>query len=210
MTEESDRHTGTPGAMIDAATGEAGPGIAAHAAAVTRMHGGQALLVARFADIDAASTAYDALRDAERTGAVDVDGLLVVTADAHGRVHIQTLTDHTTRRGMAWGAVAGAALAIIFPPSILVGAVAAGIAGAVMGKAYHMATKSAVAEELASVMTPGTSGIVALVATDAVDGVRSTIPEAVLVKVVPVDDATSRVVLQAAAGTASPGASEVL
>ena len=47
--------------------------------------------------------------------------------------------------------------------------------------------KSEVADELASVITPGTSGIVALVAITAVDAVTATIPQAKVVKSAPVD-----------------------
>ena len=109
-------------------------GLSARAAATIEVQSGQALLVAQFADIDQARSAYDALREAELKGAVDIDGVLVVKADQHGKVHIQKLTDHTTRHGLAWGAVAGVAIGLLFPPSILVGAVAAGSAGAVLGK----------------------------------------------------------------------------
>ena len=45
------------------------------------VQGTQALLVARFRDMDAASVAYDALRDAESKRAIDIRGVLVVDAD---------------------------------------------------------------------------------------------------------------------------------
>ncbi len=80
------------------------------------VQGNQALLVARFADMDAASVAYEALRDAEAKRAIDIEGVLVVDADYQGKIKVRKLTDHHTRRGTAWGAVAGVALAIIFPP----------------------------------------------------------------------------------------------
>ncbi len=178
--------------------------LSTRAAATIEVHSGQALLVAQFADIDQAREAYDTLRQAELKGAADIDGVLVVTADQHGKVHIQTLTDHTTRHGLAWGAIAGAAIGLIFPPSILVGAVVAGSAGAVVGKIYSLARKDAVTEELATVIAPGTSGIVALVATSAIDTVRRAIPQAVVVESVPVDDATADAVKAAAKAVGPP------
>ena len=51
--------------------------------------------------------------------------------------------------------------------------------------------KSEVADELASVITPGTSGIVALVSITAVDAVKATIPDAKVVKSAPVDAETA-------------------
>jgi hypothetical protein len=58
--------------------------------------------------------------------------------------------------------------------------------------------KSDVADELAGVITPGTSGIVALVSITAVDDVEATIPEAKVVKSAPVSDEAAAAVKQAA------------
>jgi len=177
------------------------------AEAAIAVQGSEAVLVARFADMDTAKAAYDALRDAEARGSIDIDGVLVANADEQGKVHIQKMTDHTTRKGFAWGAVGGAVIGLIFPPTILAGAAAVGIAGAVIGKAGNVLKKSKVADELASVITPGTSGIVALVDINAVEAVTETIPQASEVKAVPVDDETADAVKQAAkaAGDQSAG-----
>ena len=165
--------------------------LAAAASATIEMPRGQALLVAQFADMDQAMAAHDALREAERVGSLDVIGVLVIRADAQGKVHIQTMTEHTTRRGLRWGVVAGAALGLIFPPSILVGAAVAGVAGALTGKAYSLAKKDAIADELAAVIPPESSGLVAIVAIEAANAVRATIPQAVLIRSTPVDAETA-------------------
>jgi uncharacterized membrane protein len=167
------------------------------------VQGDQALLVARFADMDSAAAAYDALRDAESKQAIDIEGVLVVDADEQGKIKIRKLTDHHTRRGTVWGAVAGAALAIIFPPSILAGAVAGGIVGAAIGKAGNIKTKSDLAKDLADVITPGTSGIVAVVDITAIDAVKQAIPDAAEVKAVPVDAETAAAVTDAATSAAA-------
>ena len=70
------------------------------------VQGNQALIVAQFADMDAAKAAYYALVDAEAKRAIDIDGVLVANADYQGKVHIQKMTDHKTRNGFLWGAVA--------------------------------------------------------------------------------------------------------
>lgn len=180
----------------------AGNGLDATAAAAVEVHGGQALLVAQFAGIDDARAAYEGLRQAEREGSLEIDGVLVVKADQHGAIHVQEMTDHTTRRGFRWGVVAGTAIGLLFPPSILVGAVVAGVAGAAVGKAYGVAKRDAVAQELAEVIAPGTSGLVALVAIDAADAVRAAIPQAVIIRSTPIDDATAET-LRAGARDAS-------
>jgi uncharacterized membrane protein len=180
----------TSGAIIDEQGVVAEGGIA--------VQGTQALLVARFRDMDAASVAYDALRDAESKRAIDIRGVLVVDADYQGNIKIRKLTDHHTRTGFAWGAVAGAALAIIFPPSLLAGAALGGVVGAAAGKVGNVATKSKLAKDLAAVITPGTSGIVAVVDITAVDAVKDTIPNADEVQSVPIDDETAAAVTTAA------------
>jgi uncharacterized membrane protein len=199
-TEPTDEPiVGATGAIVDDQGVVAEGGIA--------VQGTQALLVARFADMDAAAVAYEALRDAESQRAVDIQGVLVVDADYQGQIKIRKLTDHHTRRGTAWGAVAGVALAIIFPPSLLAGAVAGGVVGAAIGKAGNIKTKSDLAKDLVDVITPGTSGIVAVVDITAVDAVKQTIPDAAEVKTVPVDAETAAAVNDAAtAATADTAA----
>jgi uncharacterized membrane protein len=192
---------------IDVAAVVVGDEYGIQAEAAIAVQGTAAVLVARFADTDTAKMAYDTLRDAEARGSIDIDGVLVANADEQGKVHIQKMTDHTTRNGFAWGAVGGAVIGLIFPPTILVGAAAVGIAGAVVGKAGNVLKKSKVADELAAVITPGTSGIVALVDITAVEKVTQAIPEASEVRAVPVDDETAEAVKQAAkaAGDQSAG-----
>lgn len=192
---------------IDVAAVVVGDEYGIQAEAAIAVQGTAALLVARFADMDTAKLAYDTLRDAEARGSIDIDGVLVANADEQGKVHIQKMTDHTTRNGFAWGAVGGAVIGLIFPPTILVGAAAVGIAGAVVGKAGNVLKKSKVADELATVIMPGTSGIVALVDINAVEAVTRAIPQASEVKAVPVDDETAEAVKQAAkaAGDQSAG-----
>ena len=176
------------------------------AAAEIAVQGRDAVLVAQFADMDSAKNAYYALLDAEAKRAIDIEGVLVVNADYQGKVHIQKMTDHTTRNGFLWGAAAGAVIGLIFPPTILAGAVTVGLAGAIAGKAGNELKKGKVAEELAAVITPGTSGIVAVVAITAVDAVKQTIPQATAVKSAPISDDTADAIAQAAKAAGDQGA----
>jgi uncharacterized membrane protein len=177
-------------------------------AGVVAVQGKSAVLVASFADMDSAKAAYMALIEAESKRAIDIEGVLVANADYQGKVHIQKMTDHTTRNGFKWGAIAGVVVGIIFPPSILAGAIVAGAAGAAAGKVGNEVKKGAVAQELASVLTPGSSGIVALVGITAVDAVKATIPDAKQVEAVPVSDETAEAVKAAAAAAGDTAAGD--
>jgi uncharacterized membrane protein len=202
MTDETKDTAAAPEQPVEAAVLVAGD----EAVAGIAVQGNQALIVAQFADMDAAKAAYYMLIDAEAKRAIDIDGVLVVNADYQGKIDVQKMTDHRTRKGFKWGVVGGAVLGIIFPPSILASAAAVGIAGAAIGKIGHTMAKGAVADELAGVITPGTSGIIALVEITAVDLVKAEIPDAKVVKSAPVDDETAAAVKAAAAATGDSAA----
>jgi uncharacterized membrane protein len=208
MTDETKNTASEPEQQVDAAVGVVADDYGnVDAVAGIAVQGNQAVIVAQFADMDAAKAAYYALQDAEADRAIDIAAVLVANADYQGKVHIQKMTDHKTRNGFLWGAVGGAVIGLIFPPTILAAAVGVGLAGAAVGKAGNVMMKSEVADELASVIAPGTSGIVALVNITAVDAVTATIPDAKVVKSAPVDDATAAAVTQAAKAAGDVSAS---
>ena len=198
MTDETQKTTEPAEQPVEVAAVIAADETGIEAEAAVAVQGNSAIIVAQFADMDTATIAYEALRDAEAKRAIDIDGVLVVNADYQGKIHVQKMTDHTTRNGFLWGAVAGVVIGIIFPPSILASAATVGIAGAIAGKAGNLMKRGAVASELADVIKPGTSGIVALVSITAIDAVKETIPQATEVKAVPVDDETAAAVKEAA------------
>ena len=195
MMSATETQTETGAAMV----GDEG----VQATAEMAIQGDRAIIVAQFADMDAAKAAYYDLLDAEARRAIDIDGVLVANADYQGNIHIQKMTDHKTRNGFLWGAVGGAVLGVIFPPSIIASAVGVGIAGAALGKIGNVLMKSDMAADLASVISPGTSGIVALVSITAIEDVKEAIPEATLVKSAPVSDETAAAVKQAAQAAGS-------
>lgn len=125
--------------------------------------GTYSLLIAQFPTIDDAQAAYEALREVERTSRLRIDGVVIASCDAEGKVHLGKVTDHSTKTGLKWGIVGGVVMGLVFPPSILAGAAAMGMAGAGLGKVRNVAHRSELGDRLANVMTPNTAGIVALV-----------------------------------------------
>jgi uncharacterized membrane protein len=159
---------------------------------------GYAVVVARFADENAAKNAYGGLLEAEKSGALDIEGVLVAQADAAGKIHIVKMTDHKTRNGFVAGAVAGGVLGIIFPPTILAGALWVGLGGAAIGKLRNLGARNKVAKDLAAVLVPGSSGIIALARLAQIEQVKSAMPEAEEVKAAAVTDETAATVKKAA------------
>ncbi|MEI7744689.1 MAG: DUF1269 domain-containing protein [Chloroflexota bacterium] len=165
--------------------------------------GDNAVIVAAFADMETAKDAYLLLVAAEIAGLLDIQGVLVASADAAGKVSVVKMTDHKTRNGFLAGAVAGAVVGIIFPPAILAGAAWAGLGGAAVGKLRNIAARNAVARDLASVLTPGSSGIIALTRLAEVAQVESRLAGATAIKAAPVSDETAAAVKEAAAAAGS-------
>jgi uncharacterized membrane protein len=207
MTEEKTTPDATTDDVVVAAVAVGDEhGVVAEGAIVT--DGSSAIIVARFADTDAAITAYDLLRDAESQGRFAVDGVLVVKADESGRLQVQKLTDHSTRTGLKWGIVGGVVAGIFLPATIVAGAVVLGFAGAAAGKARNLARRLEIEKDLKDVITPGTSGIMALVSALAVEDVAKALPEAQEVKTVPVDAETADAIRAVAAESESTPAEE--
>ena len=120
------------------------------------VQGDNAVVVAAFADESAARDAYYGLIDREIAGVLDIEGVLVARADETGKVHIVKMTDHKTRDGFLAGAVAGAVVGDDLPrPASSPARCGWASAGPRVGKLGNVATKSAAAKELASVLDPG-------------------------------------------------------
>jgi uncharacterized membrane protein len=161
--------------------------------------GDHALVVAQFADDRAAREIYQSLLAAEIEGALHIDGVLVVHADGDGRIHVDKMTDHSTRTGLKWGVVGGIVAGVFLPATIVAGAVTLGVAGAAAGKARNLSRRLDVEKELKDVITPGTSGILALVVAQEAPAVQAKMPAAKVVKTVPVDESTATAIEEAAA-----------
>lgn len=132
-----------------------------NAAAVS--DGAYTLLVADFSDTDTAWEAYEALRSVENGHSVEIEGVVVVRRSAEGKLEVQKATDHSTKSGLKWGLVGGIALGVIFPPSILGSAAVAGGAGAFVGKLRQRHHHHELEQKLENAITPGHSGLLALV-----------------------------------------------
>ena len=140
--------------------------------------GAYTLIVGRFPTMGEAEEAYDALEAVERDSRLRIDGVVIASCDADGKVHLGKVTEHSTKSGLKWGLVGGVALGVLFPPSILAGALGGGAVGSAIGKVTNLSHRAGLAEELETVMEPNTAGIVALVEDTAVVEVRRALAKA--------------------------------
>lgn len=142
-------------------------------AAAVISDGAYALFVADFNDTESALTAYEGLKAAEDGVTVKVEGAVVVKRDADGKIHILEATDHNTKKGFRWGVIGGAAIGLIFPPTILAGAAVAGAIGAASGKVRQLHERGKLADELETAIQPGHSGIIVMVSNPSAVKIRA-------------------------------------
>jgi uncharacterized membrane protein len=116
------------------------------------------VLVATYPDEEAAREDYQVVKNAHAAGLVGSYDAAVVTKDPSGRVHANK-DETATRHGAWWGIAAGAAVGVIFPPSILATAAAGGVIGGVGGHLARGMSRSD-AKELGDLIDPGQAGLV--------------------------------------------------
>jgi len=142
-------------------------------------NGAYTLLAADFSDTDIALEAYEALKKVEDGATVKIDGVVVVRRNADGKLEVQKATDHSTREGVAWGAVGGAVLGVLFPPTIIGSALVVGAGGGLIGKLRERHHKKELAKELEDAIQAGHSGIIALVSNPGEVKIRKALEKAV-------------------------------
>jgi uncharacterized membrane protein len=100
----------------------------------------------------------DAFQDIVDLGVVGKYDTALVSKDAKGKVHVKK--QGTSTGAGAWkGALAGGVVGLIFPPSILAGAVVGGISGAVAGDRWGGMSRSEL-NELGQLLDVGEWGLV--------------------------------------------------
>ena len=156
------------------------------------------LLVADFANRDAANAAYMTLLEAEVQGTLRIDGVLTVHANEKGEINVDKMTEHSTKKGVKWGAAAGLAVGILFPPAIIASMASWGLAGGVLGKMRNLRHRHLASKELEGALEANHSGIIALVHAVDVDQVKQQIPEATKVTTTEVDEATAKDITEVA------------
>lgn len=118
------------------------------------------LYVATYPDEATARADYDTVKDLHKSGLVGSYDAAVVTKDSKGKVH-ENKDETATRHGAWWGVAAGAAIGLIFPPSILATAAVGGAIGGVSGHLARGMSRSDV-KQLGDVIEPGQAALVVI------------------------------------------------
>lgn len=119
------------------------------------------LYVAAYAAEDAARADWNAIKQLAKDDVIKVDGLILVSRDGDGRIHVED-DAHETAKGAKWGVVGGIVVGLIFPPSLLAGAVVGAGLGAGVGGLRSHRDKAAIKADVESALPLNSSGIVAV------------------------------------------------
>ena len=110
-----------------------------------------------------AVAASDYLNRMEREHELTVEGVALVVSDLYGKLTVEEIGAPSTARGAKRGLAAGAVAGLIFPPSLIVSAIAGTAAGGIIGKLRGHRDRNESLRVLGERLPQGHAGIVALV-----------------------------------------------
>jgi len=121
------------------------------------------LLAAVYADEERAQTICDMLEQMHRATTITMEDAAYVTKGADGKLQIHETREVTTGKGAKRGAIAAGLFAVVFPPSLIVSAIAGGAVGALWGKLRDTGLKTNAIKEIGDRLEPSKAAVVALV-----------------------------------------------
>ena len=120
------------------------------------------VFVATFGDEREAASALQDFRAMDREGSIDLIDAVVVVRDSEGKVTYEETADPSGKRWAKRGAIAGGLVGLLFPPSIIAGAVVGGVGGGLWGKVRDKGFKDEDLKAIGDSLEPGTSAIIAI------------------------------------------------
>ena len=98
----------------------------------------------------------------DREGSIDLIDAAIVVRAADGKVSFEETADPDGKKWAKRGAIAGGLVGLIFPPSLIAGAVVGGAGGGIWGKVRDKGFKDDDLKAVGDSLEPGTSAIIAI------------------------------------------------
>jgi uncharacterized membrane protein len=121
------------------------------------------MIAAVYQDEDRARTILDMLEQMHKAQNIDLVDVVMLKKEPDGKLNVVETRELSGKSGAKRGAIAGAVLAVIFPPSLIASAVVGGAAGAAWGKLRDSGIKSKPMEDIGNSLEPGKAAVVTLV-----------------------------------------------
>ena len=120
------------------------------------------LVLAAYPALETAQKDFDTLVALVKDKKVRSDGMILVTRDESGEVHITDTGSHLGRKGMGWGGGVGVLVGLAAPPLLAATAVGAA-AGGIVGKFAKHKVDSGLEAGMGDKLKPGTAAIIAMI-----------------------------------------------
>jgi uncharacterized membrane protein len=120
--------------------------------------------IATYNFVDDAWLDYDAVKDLHSSGVITTYDAAVVQKDADGKVHVNK-HEKPTQKGAWTGAAVGAVVGILFPPSLIGGALVGAAGGGLIGHIYGGMSRSDM-KDLGEALDAGTAALVVVGKSD--------------------------------------------
>jgi uncharacterized membrane protein len=130
------------------------------------------MIAAVYQDEEHGKTMLDTLEQMQKAHEIELVDAVMLKKQADGKLNVVETRELTGKEGARRGAIAGAVLAVIFPPSLIASAVVGGAAGAAWGKLRDTGIKSKSIEELGTSLETGKAAVVTLVKPVSVEAVE--------------------------------------
>lgn len=120
------------------------------------------VFVAAFGNETQAGVALKDFKEMNREGSIDLIDAVVLVHGRDGKVRFDETADPSGKKWAKRGAIAGGLVGLIFPPSIIAGAVVGGAGGGIWGKIRDKGFKDDDLKAIGESLEPGTSAIIAI------------------------------------------------
>ena len=161
------------------------------------------VLIAVYLIPDLAKQDFDALVKLVEEKEVASDGVVLVTKDAEGEVHVAETGDHLGRKGAKVGGGVGLVVGLFAPPLLAATAVGAA-AGGLMGKFARKRITAGIGEKMDEALPPDSAGVIAVYEHEHADVVDETLANAIRKSTAQIDKASAKE-LKAGLADASAG-----
>ena len=120
------------------------------------------IFIAVYGDEAGAKQSLDDFQTMDKEGSIKLIDAAVIVRRADGKVTFEETADPSGKKWAKRGAIAGGVVGLIFPPTLIAGAVVGGGAGGIWGKIRDKGFKDEDLKAVGEEMDPGTSAIIAI------------------------------------------------